>query len=149
MSSIARRVVAFSAAFRIMVVSSTGVVAQEKYNTGASDSGIKIGNIDWQRSYWTMVDSWTNRLICTKSLDCGATLQPDSARRWPALQGELVQQRLRLLQIAHVEAFGEPTVDWREKIVSLVPLSLITPEARQASCRPQLPGLCLLRARDS
>ena len=27
---------------------------------------------------------------------------------------QLLQQRLHLLQIARVEAFGEPAVDWRE-----------------------------------
>jgi len=60
---------------------------------------------------------------------------------------QLVEQRLGFLQIECVEAFGEPVVDRREKIVGLVPLPLITHEARQARRRAQLPGLCLLRPR--
>jgi len=45
MSFVARRVVAFSATFIMIFISSTGVLAQKKYNTGASDTEIKIGNI--------------------------------------------------------------------------------------------------------
>ena len=40
---------------------------------------------------------------------------------------QLIEQRLRLLQIARVEAFGEPAVDWREEIMGLLPLPLIPP----------------------
>jgi len=47
---------------------------------------------------------------------------------------QLVQQRLRLLQIARVEVFGEPAID---RSVSLVPLSLIAPKLRHAY-RPRL-----------
>jgi hypothetical protein len=61
--------------------------------------------------------------------------------------GKLIKQRLRLLQVERIEAFGEPAVDRCEKIVGLVPLALITPEVRQARRRAQLPGLCLLRPR--
>jgi hypothetical protein len=43
-----------------------------------------------------------------------------------------VQQRLRLLQVERVEAFGEPAVDRREKIAGLVLLALIAPEPRRA-----------------
>ena len=45
MSFVARRVAAFSAAFIMIVISSSGVVAQKKYDTGATDTEIKIGNI--------------------------------------------------------------------------------------------------------
>jgi ABC-type branched-subunit amino acid transport system substrate-binding protein len=45
MSFVTRRMLAFSAAFTMMVISSTGVVAQKKYDTGATDTEIKIGNI--------------------------------------------------------------------------------------------------------
>jgi hypothetical protein len=38
---------------------------------------------------------------------------------------ELIKQRLRLLQIERVKAFGEPTIDRSEKIAGLIPLSLI------------------------
>ena len=53
----------------------------------------------------------------------------------------VAEQRLGLLQVERVEAFGEPAVDRREKIAGLLPLPLIAPEARQARRRPQLPGL--------
>ena len=45
MSFVARRVAAFSAAFIMIAISSSGVVAQKKYDTGATDTEIKIGNI--------------------------------------------------------------------------------------------------------
>ena len=44
---------------------------------------------------------------------------------------QLVEQRLRLLQIERVEALGEPAVDRSEKLASLIPLALIAPEARE------------------
>jgi hypothetical protein len=46
------------------------------------------------------------------------------------LSCQFVQQRLSLFQIERVEAFGEPAVDWSEKIAGLVPLALIAPEPR-------------------
>ena len=75
---------------------------------------------------------------CNKSgqcRDCGSGVQ-------------LIEQRLGLLQIERVEAFGEPAIDWGEKIAGLIPLALIAPEPRHAHRRAQLPGLCLLLARD-
>ena len=42
--------------------------------------------------------------------------------------GQLVEQRLSLLQIARVKPFGEPAVDRSEKLASLIPLALIAPE---------------------
>ena len=45
MSLVARSVVTFSAAFMVIAITSSGVVAQKKYDTGASDTEIKIGNI--------------------------------------------------------------------------------------------------------
>ena len=36
----------------------------------------------------------------------------------------LVQQRLRLLQIEHIETFGEPAVDRSEQIARLISLAL-------------------------
>ena len=48
---------------------------------------------------------------------------------------ELLQQRLGLLQIERIEAFGEPTVGRSEKIASLIPLALIAPEPRHADRR--------------
>ena len=40
------------------------------------------------------------------------------------LRRQLLQQRLRLLQIARVEPFGEPAVDRSEKLASLATLAL-------------------------
>jgi hypothetical protein len=53
--------------------------------------------------------------------DCGSGIQ-------------LIEQRLRFLQIEGVEAFGKPTVDRSEKIARLFPLALIAPEPRHAHC---------------
>jgi hypothetical protein len=47
---------------------------------------------------------------------------------------QLIEQRLSLLQIEGVEAFGEPAVDRSEKVASFVPLALIAPETRHAHC---------------
>src|SRR6478752_2043372 len=41
---------------------------------------------------------------------------------------KLVEQRLGLLQIKRIEAFGEPVVDRGEQIASLFPLVLVAPE---------------------
>jgi hypothetical protein len=43
-------------------------------------------------------------------------------RRGELSSSKLVQQRLRLLQIERVEAFGEPTVDRSEQLAGLLPL---------------------------
>ena len=48
---------------------------------------------------------------------------------------QLVEQRLRFLQIKRVEAFGEPAVDRSKQFASLLRLALITPEAREAQDR--------------
>lgn len=45
MSFVARRVAAASAAFIVMAAGSTAAIAQKKYDTGATDTEVKIGNI--------------------------------------------------------------------------------------------------------
>ena len=45
---------------------------------------------------------------------------------------QLLQQRLRFLQIARVEPFGEPAVNWSQQFVRLLHLALVAPEAREA-----------------
>jgi hypothetical protein len=55
------------------------------------------------------------------------------------LKQQLVEQRL---------AFGEPAVDRRKKLASLIPLALIAPEPRHAHHSAQFPRLCLLLPRD-
>jgi hypothetical protein len=42
-----------------------------------------------------------------------------------ALYRQLLEQRLRLLQIERVETFGEPAADRSKKIAGLIPLALI------------------------
>ena len=61
---------------------------------------------------------------------------------------QLAEQRLRLLQIERVEAFGEPAVDRSEKIAGLCTPALIAPEPRHAHCGAQFPGLGLLLTRN-
>jgi hypothetical protein len=61
---------------------------------------------------------------------------------------ERLKRRLRLLQIARVEALSKPAVDRSEKLASLVPLTLIAPEPCDARCGAELPfdsGLKLRR----
>jgi hypothetical protein len=61
---------------------------------------------------------------------------------------QLVEQRLSLLQIARVEPFGEPAVHRSEQVASLIPLALIAPDTGKAGAGAELPGFCLLLARD-
>jgi len=61
---------------------------------------------------------------------------------------QLLQQRLRLFQIARVEAFSEPAVDRSEQFASLLRLALVAPKASEAHCSAEFPGFCLLLARD-
>src|SRR4029077_21024970 len=65
--------------------------------------------------------------------DCGSGIQ-------------LIEQRLRFLQIERIEALGEPAVDRRDKITSLIPFALVTPQPRHAHRRTEFPGFGLLRA---
>ena len=59
---------------------------------------------------------------------------------------QLVQQRLRLLQILGVKAFGEPAVDLRQYVSGFFLLTLLLPHPRQAHRRSQLPRLRTLPA---
>src|SRR5262249_51532006 len=71
------------------------------------------------------------------------------ARVLGASRHQLLQQRLRLLQIARVKPFSEPAVDWREQFTRLLHLALVAPEACEAHGGTQFPGFGLLLARDS
>jgi hypothetical protein len=51
------------------------------------------------------------------------------------------QAELWLPSDRRVDAFGEPAIDWSEKIAGLIPLALIAVEPRHADRRAQLPGL--------
>ena len=59
---------------------------------------------------------------------------------------QLVQQRLRLLQIARVEAFGEPPVNRSQQFARLLHLALVAPEACEAHGGAEFPGFGLLLA---
>src|SRR5262249_48565084 len=62
--------------------------------------------------------------------------------------GQLVEQRLRLDEIARVEALGEPGVDGRQQGTGLGGLALTLPEPREARRGAQLQGFRLLCPRD-
>ena len=70
------------------------------------------------------------------------TWTEDSSRR------QLLQQRLRFLQIARVEPFSEPPVNGSQQFARLLHLALVAPEAGHAHCYAKLPGFGLLLARD-
>src|ERR1700720_253837 len=57
---------------------------------------------------------------------------------------ERIQQRLRLSQIGRVEAFGEPAVDWREKVAGFGVTALVAPEPGEARSCTQFPELGFL-----
>src|SRR5215472_3312061 len=61
---------------------------------------------------------------------------------------QLIEQRLRSLQVERIEALGEPAVDRCEKIVGLLSFALIAPEARHTCRCAKFPGFSLLLARD-
>jgi hypothetical protein len=69
-------------------------------------------------------------------------------RLGPAAEGlrELFQQSLGLSQVRRVEAFGEPSVNLRERLPRFVNPALPLPQAGQAGRRPQFPGLGALAA---
>ena len=64
------------------------------------------------------------------------------------LRRQLLQQRLRFLQIARVEAFSEPAVDRSEQFARLLRLAPVAPEVREAHCGAELPRFGLLLAGD-
>src|ERR1043166_8419492 len=60
--------------------------------------------------------------------------------------GECDQQRLSLLQVFGVKAFGEPVVDFGQHVMCFMALALLLPQPRQAQCRSQFQRLGLLLA---
>ena len=59
---------------------------------------------------------------------------------------QLIEQRLGVLEVGGVEAFGEPAVDRREQVAGLGALALIAPQASEAGRGAQLQGFRLLAA---
>jgi hypothetical protein len=66
---------------------------------------------------------------------------PEVSRR------QLLQKRLRLLQIARVEPFREPAVNRSEQFARLLHLALVAPEACEAHGGAEFPGFGVLLAR--
>src|SRR5262245_6554807 len=69
------------------------------------------------------------------------------ARRCSACSRQLIEQRLRLLQIGGVETLGEQAIDRRQQGTRLGPPALLAPQPGKARRGAQLIGLCLLPAR--
>jgi hypothetical protein len=61
---------------------------------------------------------------------------------------QLLQQRLRFLQITRVKALREPPVNRSEQFARFAHLALVAPEAREAHGAAEFPGFGLLLASD-
>src|SRR6476619_2377622 len=66
-----------------------------------------------------------------------------------ALSRQLLQQRLRLFQVARVEALREPPVNRSKQFARFLHLALVAPEEREANGGAEFPRFCLLLTRDS
>src|SRR5271166_7101517 len=62
--------------------------------------------------------------------------------------GQFVEQRLGVLEVGGVEAFGEPAEDRGEEGGRLLRPALLSAQAGEAHGGAQFPGLCVLPARD-
>ena len=64
----------------------------------------------------------------------------------PSGSGQLIKQRIGVLQNRRVEALGEPAVDWRKKVAALSVMALVPTEPGKAHRSAQLPesGILLL-----
>src|SRR6185369_1923772 len=94
-----------------------------------------------------LVDAQTKHTCLCPSSSVSARSRLAPGRR-AVPHHQLVEQRFGLHQIPRVEAFGEPTIDWSEKILGLLSFALIAPQPRHAHSRTQFPGLCLLLTSD-
>jgi hypothetical protein len=56
-----------------------------------------------------------------------------------SLSRQRLQQRLRLLQVSGVKAFGEPVVDRGQEVMGFLAFALLLPQASEAGSGPQLP----------
>ena len=71
------------------------------------------------------------------------------AKSFSRLSTELLKQRLCFLKIWHVEAFGEPAVDRREKLAGLGAATPVAAELGEAHGGAQFPELGLLLLGDA
>jgi len=62
---------------------------------------------------------------------------------------QFAEQRLGLFQIGRVEAFGEPAIDWREKVAGFGAATLVAAEPGEARGGAQFPELGFLLLGDA
>ena len=62
--------------------------------------------------------------------------------------GQLLQQRVRLLQIFRVKPFSKPAVDFCQHLPRFVAFAVLLPQASKTRRRPQFQRLRLLLAGD-
>src|SRR6516165_9824511 len=63
-------------------------------------------------------------------------------------RGQLLQQRLGLLQNRRAETLGEPAIDWRERVTRLSALALVAPQPGKAGGGAQFECFRSLTLRD-
>ena len=57
---------------------------------------------------------------------------------------QLLQQRLRILQVSRIKALGEPVVDWCQEVMGFLAFALLLPESSETGCGTEFPGFGLL-----
>src|SRR4051794_37494699 len=116
--------------------------------------------MDHKRWFLLHALSGPSQLRCKSTMTSRCRMSP-SGRRWRDRRMWLdhdngsgrhrsckfIEQRLRVLQVWRIKAFGEPVVDRGQQLIRLLALALALPQARQAGRCAQLPGFRLLPAR--
>jgi hypothetical protein len=92
--------------------------------------GLGIAQTNWSPKalYWRM----------------GREVPKSDIRHETSLSRQLGEKHFGFFQIERIEAFGEPVVDRREQFASLLPLTLVAPEPREAHCSAEFPQFRLL-----
>src|SRR5690348_6343828 len=80
----------------------------------------------------------------TASCECSARLGRSRRNLRSLLCPQLLQQRLRLLEVRRIEALGEPAIERREQVAGFGALALVAPEAGEAGGRAKFPPSCTL-----
>jgi hypothetical protein len=84
-----------------------------------------------QRASFGGLKLLASRLETARRLEFGISNDLSSEVRWASIR-QLLQQRLRLLQVPRVEALREPPVNRSQQFARLLHLALVAPEAREA-----------------
>jgi hypothetical protein len=98
-----------------------------------------------------LASEWHHRVIRAHAGGLACRFMSASVRKRPSpllLRRQLLQQRLRLLEVTRIEPFGKPAVDRSEQFASLLRLALGAPEPSHAHRGAEFPGFSLLLARD-